>query len=343
MDGRLVSAVCSAEHRSDTAPESSVSSVQAPAARYVGRFAPSPTGPLHAGSLLTAVASYLHARQAGGRWLVRIEDIDPPREMPGAARSILDTLEAMDLLWDGPVLYQSTRFDAYFDAAETLLKSGCAFECSCTRSELRSTAGAERDAAPVPVYPGTCRQRRHHTRATALRMRVDADSEPFEDGLQGQVRAGTLPAHGDYVIRRRDALPAYHLAVVLDDAFQDVTTIVRGYDLLDTTATQRHLQQALRVATPDYFHVPVIVHADGQKLSKQTGAEPVDPRDRSTLAARTLTRLGAPPPRALAGERPALLWEWAVDHWRIDSLKGVKSIRHDNPGHEDPGHAGPEP
>jgi glutamyl-Q tRNA(Asp) synthetase len=297
----------------------------APAPRYVGRFAPSPTGPLHDGSLLTAVASFLHARQAGGDWLVRIEDIDPPRELPGAAASILRTLESMDLHWDGPVLYQSSRLDAYAAVAASLAERGLAFECSCTRSELR--AFAEKRGELTSAYPGTCRQRQHHTRPTALRMRVDARGTPFRDALQGAVDGDVLLGMGDYVIRRRDGLPAYHLAVVVDDAWQGVSTIVRGNDLLESTAAQRHLQQALDLPAPDYFHVPVIVGADGRKLSKQTGALPVDGRDRSESAAQALALLGAPPPDELRGAPPQLLWEWARDHWRIGDLTGVKALR----------------
>lgn len=296
-----------------------------PQRRYVGRFAPSPTGPLHIGSLLTAVASFLHARRAGGEWLVRIEDIDPPREVPGAASSILRTLERLELHWDRSVLYQSTRFDAYTAAAASLEQRGFAFRCSCTRAGIRATA-LELGLDPT-AYPGTCRGGHASGRPTALRMRVDGPAEPFSDGLQGDVDAGLLQRAGDFVIRRRDGLPAYHLAVVLDDAWQGVTTIVRGKDLLESTLAQRYLQSALGLPRPDYFHVPVIVGADGQKLSKQTGAVGVGGEDPGALAVETLSLLGANPPAELHGARPAELWDWARTHWRIGSLRGIDAIR----------------
>lgn len=288
---------------------------------YVGRFAPSPTGPLHIGSLATAVASFLHARQALGRWLVRIEDIDPPREVAGAADDILRTLESFDLTWDGTVVYQSSRREIYEAASQRLVRDGHAFLCSCTRSELRadSEGGAGR-------YPGTCRGKTRHERATAVRVRVDGATEPFVDGLQGEIATSLAETVGDYVIRRRDGLPAYHLAVVLDDAAQDVTTVVRGVDLLDSTIAHRHLQRALGLPTPEYFHVPVVVSADGQKLSKQTGALPVGIAEPASVARRVLQALGAPVPRELSGAPPRELWPWAVARWRIDSLRGQRAL-----------------
>jgi len=290
---------------------------------YVGRFAPSPTGPLHAGSLLTAVASFLHARQAGGEWLVRIEDIDPPREVPGAADEILRTLEAFDLHWDRSVLRQSTRVDAYAAACRDLVEQGLAFRCRCSRSRLRAFA----DAHEGPVgYPGTCRALRVSDDDSAVRMRVDEPWAPFDDGLQGRFEPQPVPGFGDYVIWRRDGLPAYHLAVVLDDAHQGVTTIVRGRDLLDCVPAQRHLQRALGVPEPVYLHVPVLTGPTGQKLSKQTGARPVDARDRSRACVATLRRLGAEPPRELEGAKPEELWDWAIAHWRIETLRGIAEV-----------------
>ena len=211
---------------------------------YVGRFAPSPTGPLHVGSLATAVASYLHARQSRGEWLVRIEDIDPPREVPGAADEILRTLEAFELEWDRTVLYQSARLEAYAAAANQLLADGRAFRCRCSRSEIRAANDGESGR-----YPGTCRDLRVPRGDAAVRVRVDAGLVIFDDGLQGTIETDLLATLGDYVVVRRDGLPAYHLAVVLDDAEQGVTTIVRGIDLLDSTAAHVHLQGVLDVAT----------------------------------------------------------------------------------------------
>ena len=287
---------------------------------YVGRFAPSPTGPLHLGSLATAVASYLHARQAGGEWLVRIEDIDPPREVPGATDAILRTLEAFELEWDRSVLYQSTRLAAYDEVAARLLAAGDAFHCRCSRSEIRAANEGESGR-----YPGTCRDLRVPPGDAAVRVRVDAGLVASNDGLQGAIETDLAASLGDYVVMRRDSLPAYHLAVVLDDAEQGVTTIVRGVDLLDSTAAHIHLQGVLGLPTPRYYHLPVVVNEQGQKLSKQTGATAVDPGDRAA-AATVLDLLGLTVPPALADERPAVLWQWAIEHWSIDALKRRRAL-----------------
>ncbi|MFO7288032.1 MAG: tRNA glutamyl-Q(34) synthetase GluQRS [Gammaproteobacteria bacterium] len=290
---------------------------------YVGRFAPSPTGPLHAGSLLTAVASFLHARQADGEWLVRIEDIDPPREVPGAADEILRALEALDLTWDRSVLYQRQRLDVYADAVRRLVDQGLAFACRCSRSTIRAQTA---EPGARVGYPGTCRELGLPADDAAVRMRVDAPWDSFEDGLQGRYDAPRSAGYEDYVIRRRDGLPAYHLAVVIDDAFQGVTTIVRGHDLLECVPAQRHLQAALGLPHPRYYHVPVLVGPTGQKLSKQTGARAIDTRDPSREAFAALERLGATPPAELEGARPAELWAWAIEHWDIERLRGVAAI-----------------
>lgn len=290
---------------------------------YVGRFAPSPTGPLHIGSVVTAVASYLHARQARGEWLVRIEDIDPPREVPGAADSILRTLEALQLEWDRPVLYQSSRLEAYRAAAERLLAEGRAFRCRCSRSEIR--AGAD---GPSARYPGTCRERRlpPGDGDTALRSRVEPGLVTVADGLQGAANTDLAATSGDYVIVRRDGLPAYHLAVVLDDAEQGITTIVRGVDLLESTAAHVHLQRALGLATPLYYHLPVVVNEQHQKLSKQTGARPIGAGELG-VAARVLELLGLDVPAELRAEPPSVVWQWALARWSIDSLRGLRAFR----------------
>jgi glutamyl-Q tRNA(Asp) synthetase len=289
--------------------------------RYVGRFAPSPTGPLHIGSLVTAVASFLHARQAGGEWLVRIEDIDPPRTVPGAADGILRTLSALGLHWDRSVLHQSTRFSTYAAVAEQLLAAGRAFRCSCSRSQLRAF-GKE----AVTRYPGLCRNKVEHSGPTSIRMRADETPFSFEDGVQGLVSASLAATTGDYVIYRRDELPGYHLAVVLDDADQGVTHIVRGVDLLESTFAHIHLQTALGLAHPQYFHLPVVVNEARQKLSKQTGAQPVDHLPPAEAAALVLRYLGLTPPAALRGAPPAELWAWARDEWDIGTLRGRRTF-----------------
>ncbi len=290
---------------------------------YVGRFAPSPTGPLHEGSLLAAAASFLHARQAGGEWLLRIDDIDPPREVPGAAAAIQRALEALALRWDRSVLYQSEHFELYEAVALRLLAEGRGFRCRCSRSELRAYEASHPGS---PAYPGTCRDLGLQAGDTAIRMRVDNVDSPPVDGLRGPIPKHTLERQGDYVIRRRDGLPAYHLAAVVDDALEGVTTIVRGSDLLDSTAAQHHLQGALRLPTPAYFHIPVLVDAAGTKLSKQAGARPVDLAHPSGTVARTLARLGAPPPSALHGAPPAELWQWALGTWDIRRLAGRSTM-----------------
>ncbi len=300
--------------------------------RYVGRFAPSPTGPLHLGSLTVAVASFLHARRARGEWLVRIENIDPPREVPGAADQLLRTLEAFDLTWDRTVLYQSARGEAYRAAVEGLLRTGRAFRCSCSRSRIL----ADNDAAGLR-YPGTCRDAPAHEGPTAVRVRVETGTETFfDDGLQGSVRTRLDLTTGDYVVQRRDGLPAYHLAVVLDDAEQGITAVVRGIDLLDSTAAHLHLQSVLELPSPSYRHLPVIVNGSGQKLSKQTHAAAVSASECGPTACTVLRLLGLDVPQEAALERPAALWRWALERWQIDSLRGVRAI-------VDPSEASPAP
>jgi glutamyl-Q tRNA(Asp) synthetase len=275
---------------------------------------------LHLGSLVTAVASFLHARQSRGEWLVRIEDIDPPREARGAADRILAMLDAFELTWDREVLYQSTRREAYDAVAEQLLAAGLAFRCRCSRSEIRAANDGESGR-----YPGTCRHRRVPAVDSAVRMRVDTAPIRFEDALQGEIATDLGASLGDYVVVRRDGLPAYHLAVVLDDGTQGVTTIVRGVDLLDSTAAHIHLQRALGLPTPEYFHLPVLVDERRQKLSKQTGAPAIEGYDAAT-AVTVLGLLGLEVPPALVGDRAGILWQWALDRFDITALRGKREL-----------------
>jgi glutamyl-Q tRNA(Asp) synthetase len=238
----------------------------------VGRFAPSPTGPLHFGSLVAAVASWLDARAAGGQWRVRVEDLDRPRVQPGAADEILRTLAAFGLGWDGEVLYQSRREKLYRDALERL--QPVTYWCGCSRREIAdSSLGLAADGAPI--YPGTCRSGTPGGRR-ALRVRV-SDTLAFEDRLQGDQAQMLERDIGDFVLYRADGLFAYQLAVVIDDADQGITDVVRGADLLDSTPRQIYLQRLLGIPTPRYLHVPVAVDTAGEKLSKQTGAPPIEP------------------------------------------------------------------
>ncbi len=241
---------------------------------YVGRFAPSPTGPLHFGSLVAALASWLDARAVRGRWLLRIEDLDAPRQQPGAADQILRALERMGLTWDGPVAYQSPRSTLYDSAAHEL--KGQTYWCGCTRREIAdSSLGLAADGAQI--YPGTCRSGMPEGKiARALRVRASGSVE-FDDRVQGPQLQSLEREVGDFVLYRADGQFAYQLAVVVDDDAQGVTDVVRGADLLDSTARQIYLQRLLGYPTPRYLHVPVAVNAAGEKLSKQTGAQPIDP------------------------------------------------------------------
>ena len=243
---------------------------------YTGRFAPSPTGPLHFGSLAAALASWLDARAAGGRWLVRIEDLDPPREQPGAADEILRTLERLGLNWDGQVVFQSHRKHLHEAAIERLMRHS--YWCACTRREIAdSTLGLAADGAQI--YPGTCRNGLPPGRPLrALRLRVTGSID-FVDRVQGPRRQDLESEVGDFVLRRADGQFAYQLAVVADDDAQGVTDVVRGADLLGSTARQIVLQRLLGVQTPRYLHIPAAIDAAGEKLSKQTGARPVTDAD----------------------------------------------------------------
>jgi glutamyl-Q tRNA(Asp) synthetase len=282
-----------------------------PAVPYRGRFAPSPTGPLHAGSLVAALASWLDARAHGGEWLVRIEDLDPPREVPGAAQRILRQLAAFGLESDRPVVWQSARGAAYAAALERLKAAGLAYPCTCTRAEV---AAASRAAGlPEGVYPGTCASGlRPGGSARSWRLRVPSGMQRFTDRAAGELSQDLKAAVGDFLLRRADGLWAYQLAVVVDDAAQAITDVVRGADLLDNTPRQRALQAALGVPQPRTLHVPLVLTAQGEKLSKQTGAAALDEQDVAGELTRALAHLGLP---RLGADRPAAALMRAVDLW----------------------------
>lgn len=287
-------------------------------APYTGRFAPSPTGPLHFGSLVAALASWLDARAAGGRWLVRMEDLDRPRCDPASADAILRQLEHYGLAWDGAVLYQSHRDDAYLVALDALRERRAVFACTCTRARL---AQARRNAEGEIVYPGTCRQRTAPGSARhAWRVRVDDVSIHFHDRVHGRLQQDLAADVGDFVVRRADGLFAYQLAVVVDDAFQGVTHVVRGADLLRNMPRQIFLQRLLGLPTPAYAHVPLVTNAAGQKLSKQSLAPALPERGRRAVLAEALAALGQPPPPDLAGADVGTLLAWAVPGWRIQDV-----------------------
>lgn len=293
---------------------------------YRGRFAPSPTGPLHFGSLVAAVGSYLDARTQGGEWLLRMEDVDTPRNVAGAADGILATLVAFGFEWDGPVLRQSERGEAYAAALAVLQERGLAYPCSCSRKEI--TDSATRPAIDGGLaYPGTCRQGLPPGReARAWRLRVDNRCCQFSDRLQGPVGQNLENDVGDFVLRRADGLFAYQLAVVVDDAAQGITDIVRGADLLASTPRQIWLQHCLGYAPARYAHLPVATNAAGEKLSKQTLAPALDITGAAAALLRALRFLGQPAPVELARARPADVWAWARENWRFAAIPRCRSI-----------------
>ncbi|HEY3645399.1 MAG TPA: tRNA glutamyl-Q(34) synthetase GluQRS [Gammaproteobacteria bacterium] len=289
---------------------------------YIGRFAPSPTGPLHIGSLMAAMGSYLEAHAHSGRWLLRMEDLDPPREMPGAADAILRDLETLGFQWDGPVLYQSRRRAAYEDALARL--GAQVFPCACSRSEIADSAVTGIEG---PVYPGTCRDGLAPGKpARALRVRVQPGELSFEDALQGPIHQDLAQDIGDFVVRRADGWHAYQLAVVVDDAMQGVTHVVRGSDLLLSTPRQLHLQALLGLSHPIYMHLPVAVNTAGEKLSKQTGARPLDLSQPASALWQGLDLLQQSPPQSLRHASIDDIWTWARQHWHPSSMSGLSSV-----------------
>jgi glutamyl-Q tRNA(Asp) synthetase len=275
---------------------------------YRGRFAPSPTGPLHFGSLTAAVGSYLEARFHNGEWLLRMEDLDTPRTVAGAADDILRTLEACGLYWDETIVYQSRRTTA----------------CACTRREIADSALHGIDG---PVYPGTCRNGLPEDReGRTWRVRTNNEAIEFDDALQGHQLQHLDSEIGDFVVKRADGLFAYQLAVVVDDAFQNITHVVRGADLLASTPRQIYLQHLLGLTSPHYMHLPVAINAAGEKLSKQTLAAPVDRNKPSATLWHALTFLQQSPPPELQWEKPEIVLEWALQNWRSARLRGIATL-----------------
>ncbi|MCB1777221.1 MAG: tRNA glutamyl-Q(34) synthetase GluQRS [Candidatus Competibacteraceae bacterium] len=286
-----------------------------------GRFAPSPTGPLHFGSLIAALGSFLEARAQHGQWRVRIEDVDVPRTAPGAADAILRTLESYGLLWDGDVWFQSQRTERYQAALEALSRAGRLYPCTCTRREL---AGCQRGADGSPLYPGNCRAGpRQPGRPHAFRLQVGDACLTFQDAVQGERHQRLASAVGDFVLRRADGWFTYQLAVVVDDADQGVTEIIRGADLLDSTPRQLYLQRLLGLPTPRYGHLPIAVDARGDKLSKQTHAPPLDDQNPGPALWQALRFLGQCPPDDLLKAPPAEILDWALTHWRLNRVRAI--------------------
>jgi len=290
---------------------------------YIGRFAPSPTGPLHKGSLLAALASFLDARANNGQWLLRIEDIDPPREVPGAADRILRQLDEHGLHWDGPVLYQSSRLPAYEDALQQLNQAGLLYACYCNRARLRPFGGC---------YDGACRIHKLNCSTSipgkphAIRIQLPEQSAiALDDLIQGSLLF-ELSAAGDFILWRRDHLPAYQLACSLDDGYQNISHVIRGSDLLNSTPRQMHLLRCLDLATPQYGHIPVLSNAQGQKLSKQNHAPQLDSGKVLANLLDCLGLLGVSTPKELHKASIQQVLDWAIKHWRLSHIPPLNKM-----------------
>jgi glutamyl-Q tRNA(Asp) synthetase len=281
---------------------------------------------LHLGSLLAAAGSYLSARHAGGRWRLRIDDLDRERCLPGLADSFQTTLERFGFQWDGSVDFQSLRTGRYREALDSLAARGLSYACRCSRSQL---AAAEAEAGQEPVYPGTCREDPRASEVPhALRFRIPADPlVEFQDLFQGFVRQDCLREAGDFVIRRRDGHAAYHLAVVLDDADMGVTEVVRGADLLGSTPRQILLQRSFGLTQPRYGHLPLLLEPDGQKLAKSRRAVPLVQDEAPRQLWQVLEWLGQAPPAELAGAPVESIWAWAIPNWSPGRLEGIRERR----------------
>lgn len=281
---------------------------------YIGRFAPSPTGPLHFGSLYTALASFLQARSQQGLWLLRIDDLDTPRNVKGSADNILKTLDAFGLHWDGSVFYQSQYLDAYRGILDQLVKDKLVYPCTCSRKTLTA------------IYSGMCRDKQTLPNSPySLRIKTDNRIISFDDELQGLI-SHNLAEHGDFILKRKDQIIAYQFAVVIDDDKQHINHVVRGCDLLDSTPRQIYLQQILGLVTPDYMHVPVIIDEQGYKLGKQTLATAVDVKKPNAVVFELLTLLKQNPPRELQHAPSTELLGWAIQYWNPGMLKNCREI-----------------
>lgn len=292
----------------------------------VGRFAPSPTGPLHWGSLVAAVGSYCLARRDGGRWLVRMDDLDRPRVVPGAAEEILRTLERLGLEWDGEIVWQSRRTAAYEAATEQLRNRGLVFPCGCSRKEI--LASAPHPGEEGPIYPGTCRSGLPPGRPErALRLRVDERPVGFTDGVFGDTVQELESAVGDFVLRRADGIFSYQLACVVDDAAGGVTQVTRGADLIGSTPRQIYLHHCLGLKLPDYIHLPLALAPDGEKLSKRHGeVAALAAHGEGALLRDTLLFLGQSPPPELAGATAAEVLAWGCANFRLAATPQVARV-----------------
>lgn len=292
---------------------------------YIGRFAPSPTGPLHFGSLLAAVGSFLDAKANNGKWLVRMEDLDPPREQAGAADHILQTLELHGFEWDGSVEYQSQRHQLYADALETLKKRDLIYPCSCSRQLI-----AKRDSSGPygTIYSGHCRNPKNRQTSTTYSLRLQTENSllGFHDLIQQDYQQNLEQEIGDFNVQRRDGLFSYHLAVTVDDAAQGITHIVRGFDLLESTPRQIYIQQLMGFSTPEYAHLPIAVNREGDKLSKQTFAPALNSTDAPANIIQALEFLGQQPPAELKQANLNTVWQWALANWSLAQVPCEEKI-----------------
>lgn len=308
-----------------TATTATASGTQGPP--YVGRFAPSPTGDLHLGSLVAAAGSYLHARRHRGRWLVRIDDLDRARVIAGAESRILATLEACGFEWDAPLLRQSDRGEAHHAALERLRLASLTYECTCSRRQLE-----ENGAAGAP-YPGTCRGLPPGRGPSAARFRVaEEGGSRFDDALQG-IQSRPWSELGDFIVRRRDGFASYQLACAVDDATQGITHVVRGADLLDSTWWQIAIHVALGTPPPAHAHLPLVVEPDGAKLAKSRRSVPIEQGTAGASLIEALGLLGIVVPVDLRSASPSEIWAWTLPHASLDGVKGVRSVQAGTPAH----------
>jgi glutamyl-Q tRNA(Asp) synthetase len=293
---------------------------------YTGRFAPSPTGPLHFGSLVAAVASYCDAKANHGKWLVRMEDLDKPREVNGAAETILRSLEVFGFEWDGEIVYQSKRAELYAEALATLQNKNLIYPCTCTRKEIVDSS--TKLGIDGLIYPKTClHQPAKPNLPCCQRIQTNASEITFNDAIQGEISQNLSSQVGDFVLKRADGLFAYQLAVIVDDATQGVTHIVRGADLLNSTPRQIYLQQRLNLPTPNYAHVPVACNLADEKLSKQTLAEPINMRLSGQLICNALSFLGQQPPVEIKNADLNDIWRWAITNWALTKVPKLRQIQ----------------
>ncbi|QBY06187.1 tRNA glutamyl-Q(34) synthetase GluQRS [Thalassotalea sp. HSM 43] len=293
------------------------SDINRPRQQYRGRFAPSPSGLLHFGSLIAALGSYLQAKSQHGQWLLRIEDIDKPREMPGADTQILNTLEAYGLHWDEDVLYQSKQAPLYDAVMDELLANHMSYYCRCSRAEIKALGG---------IYQGHCKHRNYDKQQSALRLINQHPVDDFVDGVQGLVKVDSGLSHEDFIIHRRDGLYAYQLAVVVDDIYQGITEVVRGCDLLEPTARQITLYKTFGKPLPSYVHLPLAVTEQGYKLSKQNAAPAIDNNRPQPALIAALEFLGQQPDAHLIDATVEQVIDWALQHWQLNKVPKLKEI-----------------